>query len=298
MRKIFLSITLSLALLSAMLHASTLPSGISLVGVTIASQYTNNLQSSQVADGVTFTGTTGDIFKFNTTSNSGSLPQTMSLTLGGTQIGAVDFSSKYAGVPFVFSHNGLSYQGVFTDGTFALVTVVSSDNISLVKGDFSSTSIIYGVVSGAYKSFKSTSNFNALTKLESGKGYIVDTISSFDFPYVAPVNTAIQECDVQLVSGINIVPLHTATLVKGNSTINGATINVIYGVIGGAYKSFKPTSSFNALTSLSAGTFYIVDAASSSTGVCSPSNIETPPDVPDINTTTTLVTPPSVPTIP
>ena len=175
-----------------------------------------------------------------------------------------------------------------------------AESISLSKGDLNSTSIIYGVVDGSYKSFQTAKSINSLKSIVVDDGYIVKVDSTFDSSIFSTTSSLTKECEVILEDGLNISSLPILDLTTKPTEINGASVQIIYGIVSGSYKSYNPTKTINSLKATVEGGYYIIKVSGNSDTPCeSNTTIEQPPETPslDDNETEALSTPPSVPTV-
>jgi len=207
---------------------------------------------------------------------------------------------------------------IVASGVLSATTIPSGLNIVgssiskvITSGDYSNVNVIYGAVNGNYKAYKPSNPYSTLKDLISNSGYIIENSSSFDSSDFELVNSSInKECEISLISGLNIVSLPDIDIGSMPSTINGANINVIYGVVDGNYKAYKPTNPYSTLkeSNFVNGGYYIVETTSASTGTCNDeinTTIEEPPSTPDLNGTTTdtngtdnsIGLPPQVPSV-
>lgn len=72
---------------------------------------------------VTLTGNAGDLMRFNARSTGASLPASMLLFVGTTQVAQVDITDRYLGDRFSYTAGGVTYNGtgnVFTNGNVTL----------------------------------------------------------------------------------------------------------------------------------------------------------------------------------
>lgn len=90
--------------------------------VTPPPLFNSTLNSPSTADGITFTASTGDTFRYTSISPRTGSPNTMNLRISGSAVSSVNFPGDYSGRPFRFTRasTGLSYNGSFQNGTVNL----------------------------------------------------------------------------------------------------------------------------------------------------------------------------------
>jgi hypothetical protein len=190
-----------------------------------------------------------------------------------------------------------------------LIGASSTKSLSLNDYDDTTIEVVYGINpenTTSYLTFKPSNtkdSRNTLKGFTSNIGYLVKSVSAENSIDFVKENLSVQECEITIVNGLNIVALNNiGTLSVGSLTkINGADIEVIYAINPDnttSYLTYKPSNtkdSRNTLKSIEDGEYYLIKATSASTGICS--SLETPPGVPDMNSTSTLQSPPTIPTV-
>lgn len=174
--------------------------------------------------------------------------------------------------------------------------MTSSENTLSLDKIKTSLNKVYNAENGLLKIYDASSQFNfALTSISNDKAYIVNQNTTSTITELSETTTVSVEgeCAVELVKGFNIVALPSLTF---SDTLNGASIKKIYSTDNGLLKIYDASSQFNfALTESVSGKYYIVSTSSVSTGKCSSSDLETPPE--PGTTDLTIDLPPSIPTL-